>query len=193
MRSKAKWFIGISTLLIVLFCAGIYANYRLNQVVSSLNRPGVLFSDTQPAAEGQGENAESQSNSDYWNGSWGDGTGGTDSQGNGDNSGTGNSGDSGSGDKVNPPSNSQIADDVANRIGRPIEKTDMIKAGLIILKRMNGEEISYLYQVGKKGTMSSAERVQVRKILLNKLNSDDIATLKALGSKYGRDLSILDN
>jgi hypothetical protein len=55
-----------------------------------------------------------------------------------------------------------------------------------------GADVCYLYQVGRKGSFSNEERVQVRKVLLNKLSSDDIVTLQALGKKYGRELSILD-
>ena len=193
MSAKVKWFIAIGILLNVILCAGFYANYRLDQVVSSLNRPGVLFSEAQSGGlenDGQSQGANGSSGSGTWNKSWGDGSGypidGVNSPG------SGGDGSTGSGDKVTPPSNSDIASDVVNKIGRPIEKGDLIKAGLIILRRLNGEEISYLYHVGRKSSFSNEERGQVRKILLSKLNRDDIVTLQALGKKYGRSLSILD-
>jgi hypothetical protein len=192
MSTKVRWFIAIGILLNVILCAGFYANYRLDQVVSSLNRPGVLFSEAQSdsGANGLDNGVNGSSGSGDWNKSWGDGSGnaidGTGA------TGSGGDGSTGSGDKVNPPSSSDIASDVVNKIGRPVEKGDLVKAGLIILRRLNGEEISYLYHVGRKSSFSNEERGQVRKILLNKLNSDDIVTLKALGKKYGRGLSILD-
>ena len=199
-----KWFILIGVLINVLLAGGIYVNHRLDQVVQSLNRPGLLFSDGQlqhPGAgeAGSGDVAQRLDDDIYWNGSWengagqsGSGTGagvgpgaGTDAQGGGQPSG-------GKGDGLKQPSNTQIADDVAAQVGRPIEKADMIKAGLIVLKRLNGEEISYLYQVGRKGSMTATERVKVKKILSGKLTSDDAATLKALGKKYGKNLTVLD-
>ena len=39
---------------------------------------------------------------------------------------------------------------------------------------------------------SAEEKVKVKKILSAKLTDEDVTTLKALGKKYGRSLSILD-
>jgi len=193
MSSKKKWFIAIGILINVLLIGGIYANYRLDQVVSSLNRPGVLFADPQaggPEDGLPGADAPGVVPGEDWNGTWENGPGspsGSDGTG-----ATGEGAGSNTGDKVERPSNSQIANDVVARVGRPIDKSDMVKAGLIILKRLDGEEISYLYSVGRKGSMTADEKVKVQKILSGKLSDDDVATLKALGKKYGRSLTILD-
>lgn len=85
-----------------------------------------------------------------------------------------------------------MADDIAAVVGRPIDKEDMVKAGIIILKRLSNEEISYLYQVGRKGSMTANERAKAHAILSSKLTEDDVKTLKELGAKYGRELSILN-
>jgi hypothetical protein len=185
LSSKMKWFVAIGILINVLLVGGIYVNYRLDQVVSSLNRPGLLFADSQTEGEGDepGGVAQQIDNGDYWNGHWNDGrTPGGDGAGSGD----------GSGATVEPPSNQQIANDVAAQIGRPIDKADMIKAGLIILRRLNSEEISYIYQVGRKGSMTADEKAAVKKILSAKLTDEDKVTLKALGLKYGKNLTVLD-
>ena len=184
MPKKAKWFIAIGILLNVLLVTGIYINYRLDKIVASLNRPGVLFSDTQSnetGAEGQIENAEKLSDGSYWNKSWDDETNGTGLPENGVDS---------SEDSNN--SSNQIQNDIANKIGQPVDKSDMIKAGLIILKRLDSSEVAYVYNVGRKGKMSDDERLQMRKILLNKLTEDDIAALKSIAKKYGHELSILN-
>ena len=188
MSSKMKWFIALGILINVLLAGGIYANYRLDQVVSSLNRPGVLFADTQSqgSGNGSGEVAQQIDNGDYWDGTWGEDIGsdvGT---------GEGEKGGDGAGETVEKPSNLQIANDVAARVGKPIEKTDMIKAGLIILKRLDSEEISFLYKVGRKGSMTADEKVKVKAILSAKLTDDDVATLKELGKKYGKNLTVLN-
>ena len=194
MSSKMKWFIALGILINVLLAGGIYANYRLDQVVSSLNRPGVLFADRQPqgAGDGTGEAAQQIDSGDYWNGTWGRGIGSDAGTGTGTGDGATGGDSAGSGATVEKPSNQQIANDVAARVGKPIEKTDMIKAGLIILRRLDSEEISYLYHVGRKGSMTADERVKVKAILSAKLTDDDVATLKELGKKYGKNLTVLN-
>ena len=198
MSSKVKWFIAIGILINVLLAGGIYVNHRLDQVVLSLSRPGVLFSDPQPQGPGEdgpGEVAQRIDDDNYWNSSWDDGVGypiGSSGEPGSDGAGTGKGDVPNTGTNPERPSNVQIADDVTAKVGRPIDKTDMLRAALIVLKRFNGEEISYLYNVGRKGSMTSDERVKVKKILSAKLSDDDVATLKALGKKYGRSLTVLD-
>jgi hypothetical protein len=72
------------------------------------------------------------------------------------------------------------------QVGKPIDKADMIKAGLIILRRLNSEEISYVYSVGRKGSMTADEKAKVRAILSAKLTDDDKETLRALGVSMGK-------
>ncbi|MEN6324958.1 MAG: hypothetical protein ABFD18_01925 [Syntrophomonas sp.] len=91
------------------------------------------------------------------------------------------------------PGNKTIANDVQKKISRPIEKKDLVKAGVIILRKLNSEEINYLYKIGKKDNYSREEYSHARDILLNKLSSEDIDTLRELGMKYGKDLNILDH
>lgn len=93
---------------------------------------------------------------------------------------------------IERPGNKTIANDVQKKISRPIEKKDLVKAGVIILRKLNSEEINYLYKIGKKDNYSREEYLHARDILLNKLSSEDIDTLQELGMKYGKDLNILD-
>jgi hypothetical protein len=195
MPSKVKWFIGISTLLIVLFCAGIYANYRLDQVVSSLNRPGVLFSEAQ---SGSGDNGldngvNGGAGGGTWNKSWGDGSG----------SGEVNPADNvklpvqdvsqpGNTVTTDPAKPNEIASGVQQQINKPIEKIDLLKAGIIIMRKLSWEETQYLYQSGSKDSHSVDELKETRRILLDKLTPEDVQTLRELGAKYGKTLNILD-
>lgn len=84
-----------------------------------------------------------------------------------------------------------IVNDVQQKINRPIEKTDLIKAGVIILRKLNAEEINYLYKLGQKDSFNRKEYLQARGILLKKLSAEDINTLRELGQKYGKELNIL--
>ncbi|MDD4627394.1 MAG: hypothetical protein PHP87_10000 [Syntrophomonas sp.] len=109
----------------------------------------------------------------------------------GDNSG-GNSHDNDSSSP--PPSNNtqQIISDVQEQIEKPLEKKDLLKAGMLILQKLSWEEINFLYSVGTKEQRSVEEQKQTREILLKKLDAEEIAVLRELGTKYGKKLNILD-
>ncbi len=171
MQKKYKAFIAVGILLNVILCLGIWANYKLDRIVAGLNKPGVLFSDNyvQP-----GESASSAQ------------SGGTASP---NTSGTNASSPSG---QTVQPSTQDIALGVEQRLGRPVEKKDLLEAGMIIMRKLNWDEITFLYNTGSKSKPSPAEIQQARAILKNKLSSDDLATLKALGDKYGHGLNFLN-
>ena len=186
MSTKVKWFIAIGILLNVILCAGLYANYRLDQVVASLNRPGVLFSEAQSGGLGNGANGGSGSSD--WNTSWGDGSG---NQIDGS-AAPGSGGSSSSDGEVSQSSNTQIANGAQQQINKPIEKIDLLKAGMVIMRKLSWEETQYLYQSGSKDTHSVDELKATRRILLEKLTPEDVQTLRELGAKYGKTLNILD-
>jgi len=85
-----------------------------------------------------------------------------------------------------------MAGEVQKKVDRPVEKEDLVRAGLIILRKLNTEEISYLYRVGRQDSCTREELIRSREILLNKLSEDDIRTLRTIGAKYGKPLRILD-
>ena len=78
------------------------------------------------------------------------------------------------------------------KLDRPLEKKDLLKAGLIILRKLDKEEINYLYRVGTQDSCTREELRRVREILLGKLSPQEISTLKEIGAKYGKQLRILD-
>lgn len=191
MSTKVKWFIAIGILLNVILCAGFYLNYRLDQLVASLNRPGVLFSEAQSdplGDDGLGNGANGGSGSSDWNTSWGDGSG---NQIDGS-AAPGSGGSSSSDGEVSQSSNTQIANGVQQQINKPIEKIDLLKAGMVIMRKLSWEETQYLYQSGSKDTHSVDELKETRRILLDKLTPEDVQTLRELGAKYGKTLNILD-
>lgn len=85
-----------------------------------------------------------------------------------------------------------VADRIEERIGQRVEKDDLLKASAIIMKKLNDEEILFLYGVGNKENPTRDELQEVRQMLLNKLTPEEIGTLRALGAKYGKELRVLD-
>lgn len=186
MSGKKKAFIAVGILLNIVLCAGLYVNYKLDQVVSSLTHPGVLFTEAGSSSpEDDGLTDGSMGDNDANNGpdASADGSGNRSDDSSSDGSTTGDGAS---------PSNVKIAGDVQKKIGKPIEKNDLLKAGLIIIRRLDSDEISFLYQVGRKDSYTQEELQQARKILTTKLSSEDRAVLKALGQKYGKELNVLD-
>ncbi len=177
MQKKYKAFIAVGILLNVILCLGIWANYKLDRIVAGLNKPGVLFSDNyvQPGESASSALPGSSAQS-----------GGTASS---NTSGTNASSSSG---QTVQPSTQDIAIGVEQRLGRPIEKKDLLEAGMIIMRKLNWDEITFLYNTGSKSKPSPAEIQQARAILKNKLSSDELTTLKALGDKYGHGLNFLN-
>jgi len=181
MQKKYKVFIAVGILLNVILCLGIWANYKLDSIVASLNKPGVLYRDNyvqpgEPASSAlPGTSAQSGGNASS-------NTSGTIAPSNAS---------SPSGQTIQP-STQDIALGVEQKLGRPVEKKDLLEAGMIIMSKLNWDEITFLYNVGSKSKPSSEEIQQARAILKNKLSSDELATLKALGGKYGHGLNFLN-
>jgi hypothetical protein len=184
MQNKTRWFIALGTALILLVTAGIYLNYRMDQVVKSINRPGVLFSDSDPSTvppdSGSGDSeidgdvpgaiVPEQPDDRY------EALPQTQSP--------------------SSPGKSQVEQDdivkgVQQRVSRPIEKKDLFKAGLIIIRKLNWSEIEYMYDVGTKDSMSKAELKEVHRILRARLSSEEIQVMQELGRKYGKNLDFL--
>ncbi|NLO22373.1 MAG: hypothetical protein GX119_10320 [Syntrophomonadaceae bacterium] len=96
--------------------------------------------------------------------------------------------------KTSPPVTNEevVADNIKEQIGQPVENDDFLKASLIILKKLDKDEISFLYEIGNKEKPTREELREVRNMLLNKLTPEEIDTLRAMGSKYGKQLRILD-
>lgn len=82
---------------------------------------------------------------------------------------------------------------VLDKPAQPPAKKDLIKAGLIILRKFNREEIDFLYQIAAQGSCTPEELQSVRKIILETLTPQEIDTLRELGAKYGKELRFLDS
>lgn len=75
--------------------------------------------------------------------------------------------------------------DIEKRIGQPIEKQDILKAGLILMRKFSAEDIRYLKKVAMQDSCSREEYQRSQEIILNRLSVEDINTLKKLGENTG--------
>jgi len=179
MKKQARVFVILGTVIILLVVIGFYTNYKMDQIMMSLNRPGVLFSDSQSSspldseANNKGSEPVLSEHPDL-------------------------GGDNTLQRKQSPSYSGKVEQDdivkaVERRVNTPIDKNDMLKAGLIIIRKLSWSEIEYLYNVGTSNSISSAELKEVHRILRSRLSAEDIQVLQVLGRKYGKNLDFLSN
>lgn len=92
---------------------------------------------------------------------------------------------------VNPALSNKIASTLEKEAGKPVDTADMIKAGYILMGKLNNDEINFLFGFSDK-KYTSEELKKAREILFSKLSSQDIETLQALAGKYGKNIYLLD-
>lgn len=177
MQKKARVFVILGTVIVLLMVTGFYINYKMDQIVMSLNRPGVLFSDSPSPLDSEADNKGSEPVLSEHPDLGGDNT---------------------LQRKQSPSYSGKVEQDdivkaVERRVNTPIDKNDMLKAGLIIIRKLSWSEIEYLYNVGTSNSISSAELKEVHRILRSRLSAEDIQVLQVLGRKYGKNLDFLSN
>lgn len=96
-------------------------------------------------------------------------------------------------DEPQPASGKQITAGVEQQLDQPVDKKDLLKAGMLIIHKLSWDEISYLYEMGNKESRTVEEEKKIRETLLKKLTPEDVQVLRELGSKYGKKLDILDS
>jgi hypothetical protein len=175
----------VGCFLILAVVSGIYFNYKLDQVVQSLNRPGIVYMDAAPETGHEGK-------ADIENPDINDGVSSS-PQPQGDTGGTMPSlyDSYMKGRTQGRIGKDDIVSGVQQQVSRPIEKKDLLKAGLIIIRKLSWEEIEYMYEVGTKASISSAELKEVHRILSSRLSEEEIQVMMELGRKYGKDLEFL--
>jgi len=184
MRRKKRIFITVGILINVMLCLGLYVNYKLDHIVAGLNKPGVTYKDTSslPDDAANGSSADRPGSSATLPSGKTNNSSGTSTQNN----------SSSSPGKISQPSTQDIASGVQQKLGQPVEKKDLIKAGMIIMRKLNWDEITFLYNAGSKAQPSTDELKQAREILKGKLSAEELGTLQALGGKYGQSLNFLN-
>ena len=191
MQKKTRWFIALGIALILVVTAGVYINYRMDQVVKSINRPGVLFSDSSTSTLPPDTGAEDSEAGGKGPGIVAPGPVLTDGPDGIDGSQPVPQKESPSSADKGKVEQDDIVKGVQERVSRPIEKKDLFKAGLIIIRRLSWSEIEYMYDVGTKGSMTTAELKEVHRILRDRLSSEEIKVMQDLGKKYGKNLEFL--
>jgi len=175
-RKKKNIFITVGILFNILLCAGIFINYEMNKVVDKMNT--VLLKDYSaelaPDVSGTGSqvSADDPEVLDWRNY-------------HPDNSLNGVPGGN------TTPSKTDIMQGVEGKLKQPVEKKDLLKAGMIIMRKLDAQEINYLYGLGTKDKRTAEDIKQAKKILQDKLTAEDLNVLYELGLKYGKKLSFL--
>lgn len=176
MSRKQKILVASGLFIILIVSGGFFVNYLLNNMVTTINSPQVDY-DLLVANDTDEDVIDGDSRSD--------GTSRVEGE-------KPSSPSPNSTSNSNDSLNQDIARDVQNKIGRPIEKKDIIAAGKIIIKNLSLEEINYLYKVGKKDSYTKEELRKTRQILTTNLSAEEIKVLRSLGGKYGKALRVLD-
>lgn len=182
MKSKRRLAIIAGVLIFIISGTGIYVNYQLNH---ALDQTGIFLQDKDSGAAGSSETKLAEvfgDESGFLNGSEKPAAKTKNSSAASDNN--------AQLDSSRSKNEIQVAD-IQKKVGKPIAKQDILKAGLILVRKLSPEELRYLKNVAMQNSYSREEYLQSQKILLNNLSKDDINTLKKLGKKYGSDLEIL--
>ncbi len=169
LKKIEKKFIIIGALLTALICGGFYINHQLNILAAAMSNAGLFLNlmpeDAAPLPEGTPGTplpADSPPGTAL-------GDGGT----------------------AKLWSRYDFNKAVQDKLNRPPAKKDLLKAGLIILRKFNREEIEYLYRVGTRGNCTKEELQRIREIILDTLTPQEIDTLREIGAKYGKELRFL--
>jgi dTDP-4-dehydrorhamnose reductase len=76
------------------------------------------------------------------------------------------------------------------QLGRPVDKADVAQVAAILLKRLDSEELSFIYQqMTKEGKPSSAEIKKAKQILQNKLTPEELELVQEVALKYGKKIN----
>lgn len=179
-----RLFVVIGSALCLLMCGVLYLNYQLDKVVQRLESAGTIYYLEDENSGGNGQTAAAPD----------EGAGSATRPENAGRSDGKASSTSPGGEEVLPdsPSKQEIINQVEKRVSRPIDKRDLLRAGIIIMRRLSAEEIGFLYRLGKKDTLSREEIRQARNILFARLNKDELETLTKIGAKYDQPVFLLD-
>jgi len=171
MKSIEKVFITIGILVIVIISGAVYVNSKVDKILEHPGRLGALLTAIDPVEIPMAPEEDPHT------------------------PGTGQENLSGGQVSVTPekpqPSASDLVFDdnieamIQNRLDKPIERKDKIKVALILLKRLSTEDIIYFYDLITLGEYSDKDIRRAQNILTDKLNEDEIATLKSMTKKYG--------
>lgn len=174
LEKKQRLFIIVGSVLLVVFALSVYASHQLDSFFKAWNSAGFPLAGTGPAGP-RAPDSKDPEKPEYPEG----------------NSWSFEKGPAEGGDTEGElPSFQGIAREVEARVDRPVDKTDLMRVGLILVRRLDRSEINYLYNVGKKGSYTAAEVAKTREIL-TKLTPRDRKVLEEMAEKYDQPLFLL--
>jgi hypothetical protein len=188
MRNYKKMFIGLIVLVNLILAVGIYTHYQLNNR-EMLSNPEMLSSnqgDQSPTSEDDSLSTDSSSPGNYQdesqeqtNKSWWKSLLNRLTHSQVDNPPQG---------KTSKPEDMvKLAE---KQLGRPVDKADVAQVAAILLKRLDSEELSFIYQqMTKEGKPSSAEIKKAKQILQNKLTPEELELVQEVALKYGKKIN----
>lgn len=175
LEKKQKLFIIVGSVLLVVFGLSVYVNHQLDTFIKAWNSVGTPIAGTgEPGPQDPG-NKDPDDPEDPGGSSWSFERQPSENK-----------------NEEDLPSFEDIARDVQARVNRPVEKTDMLRVGLILVRRLDRSEITYLYNVGKRGTYSPEEVNKTRRILTSKLTEHDLEVLQEMAEKYEQPLFFME-
>jgi hypothetical protein len=188
MRNYKKMFIGLIVLVNLILAVGIYTHYQLNNR-EMLSNPEMLSSnqgDQSPTSEDDSLSTDSSSPGNYQdesqeqtNKSWWKSLLNRLTHSQVDNPPQGKT--------SNPEDMVKLAE---KQLGRPVDKDDVAQVAAILLKRLDSEELSFIYQqMTKEGKPSSAEIKKAKQILQNKLTPEELELVQEVALKYGKKIN----
>jgi hypothetical protein len=188
MRNYKKMFIGLIVLVNLILAVGIYTHYQLNNR-EMLSNPEMLSSnqgDQSPTSEDDSLSTDSSSPGNYQdesqeqtNKSWWKSLLNRLTHSQVDNPPQGKT--------SNPDDMVKLAE---KQLGRPVDKADVAQVAAILLKRLDSEELSFIYQqMTKEGKPSSAEIKKAKQILQNKLTPEELELVQEVALKYGKKIN----
>lgn len=191
MRNYKKIFIGVIVLFNVILGIGLYANYQLNNRDLLSNLPEMVSTDNgtdqQPGEDGPNSNPdpdlndstaehEGERNQPWWNALLSRFTGSK----------------AGSQAAEEKPSDQEILKLAEKQLGQPVDKSDVVKVAAILVKRLESEELSFIYQMTKETKHSSQDIKKAKQILQNRLTPEELRLVQDVGLKYGKKLSFIN-
>ncbi|NLO22685.1 MAG: hypothetical protein GX119_11950 [Syntrophomonadaceae bacterium] len=185
MRNYKKLFIGVIVLVNILLAVGIYTNYQLNHR-GMLSHPEMVSTDHdghQPTGENNTNSPSNLNNSQNIAETEGQQTWWTALLNRFNHS------EAGEPSAADKPSNEDVIKLAEKQLGQSVDKGDVAKVGAILIKRLNSEELSFIYKMTQESKPSSADIKKAKQILQNKLTSEELQLVHDVALKYGKKIN----
>ncbi|MGI6413062.1 MAG: hypothetical protein ACOXZ5_05350 [Syntrophomonadaceae bacterium] len=182
-KKNKKVFMGLAILVNVLLCLGLYINYQINNRSALISTPEPVTNNhitnsgnSEKINAGSGDNTEPDNLNDspealeskpWWSSfvtevSEPDAKGGSE------------------------PTPEEITEIAETQLGKPVKKSDIVKVGAILVRKLSQEELTFCYNVAKNSDPSPTDIKKVKEILKDRLTSEELKLVQETGMKYGK-------